>query len=236
MESVPVAPSANTKRKLIAPGWHTVLVLVPIAIGSIASAYQHGLPNANLSGVSSRLSSYFTVLVEEWFVVLLIWLELRRHETSIGSLVSGRWQTLSAFFKELRTRRGISYCRRPADRSADAPFYSFFWGQREFHSGRYHAQDSIRAPSVAGNGRDGRLLRRNHLSWISRSTIQRMDRQHCIRLDPPRDGLWTRARLLTIKRWLSSWPKDGSSDCLPSGARACARECWPTGCKMPSAV
>jgi membrane protease YdiL (CAAX protease family) len=92
---------AATQRELIAPWWHTVLVVVPIAIGSIASWYQHGLPNANLPGISSRLSSYFTVLAIEWFPVLLIWLALRRRGLSISTLVSGRWQTLGMFFKDL---------------------------------------------------------------------------------------------------------------------------------------
>jgi membrane protease YdiL (CAAX protease family) len=52
-------------------------------------------------GISSRLSSYFTVLVQEWFVVLLIWLALRRRGRSIASLVSGRWQALGSFFRDL---------------------------------------------------------------------------------------------------------------------------------------
>ena len=48
-----------------------------------------------------RLSSYFTVLAIEWFPVLLIWLALRRRGLSIRTLVSGRWQTLGMFFKDL---------------------------------------------------------------------------------------------------------------------------------------
>jgi len=72
MASSAVIAAADTRRQPIAPWWHTVLVLAPIAIGSVASAYQHGLPNANLPGVSHRLSSYFTVLVEEWFGVCQI--------------------------------------------------------------------------------------------------------------------------------------------------------------------
>jgi membrane protease YdiL (CAAX protease family) len=74
---------------------------MPIGIGSIASWYQHGLPNANLPGISSRISSYFTVLVIEWIPVLLIWLALRRGGLSIGTLVSGRWQTLGTFLRDL---------------------------------------------------------------------------------------------------------------------------------------
>lgn len=80
----------------VAPWWHTLLMLTLLAIGSVASAYQHGLPNLNLPGISSRLSGYFTVLGEEWLLVLLIWLALRSRGISISSLISGRWQTLGA--------------------------------------------------------------------------------------------------------------------------------------------
>lgn len=85
----------------IAPSWHTVLVLAPVAIGSVASAYQHGLPNANLPGLSHRLSSYLTVLAEEWLGVFLVWLALRSRGLSIGSLVSGRWQSAHGFGNDL---------------------------------------------------------------------------------------------------------------------------------------
>src|SRR5215475_3187492 len=91
----------NTRTQAIAPWWHTVLVLAPIAIGSVASAYQHGFPNANLPGLSHRLSSYLTVLVEEWLGVLLVWLALRSRGLPLGSLVSGRWQTARAVMKDL---------------------------------------------------------------------------------------------------------------------------------------
>jgi len=101
MSSSTAKTSADNTREPIAPWWHTVLVLVPIAVGSVASAYQHGLPNADVPGVSSRLSSYITVLVQEWCVVLLIWLALKRRGLSISGLVSGRWQTLGAFFRDL---------------------------------------------------------------------------------------------------------------------------------------
>ncbi|MGD0527432.1 MAG: CPBP family intramembrane glutamic endopeptidase, partial [Polyangiaceae bacterium] len=93
--------AVDTWRQPIAPWWHTVLVLAPVAIASIASAYEHGLPNAHLPGVSHRLSSYFTVLTQEWFGVFLVWLGLRRHGLSVGSLVSGHWQPLRAFLKDL---------------------------------------------------------------------------------------------------------------------------------------
>src|SRR5437762_11379009 len=92
--------SAHTTRGPIAPWWHTVLVLVPLALGSVAGWHQHGLPNAHLPGVSPR-SSYITVLAQEWCGFLLIWLAIKWRGFSIGSLVSGRWQTLGSFFRDL---------------------------------------------------------------------------------------------------------------------------------------
>ena len=101
MTSSAVIAAPDTRRQPIAPWWHTVLVLAPIAVGSVASAYQHGLPNTNLPGLSHRLSSYFTVLVEEWVGVFLVWLALRCRGLSLSSLISGRWQTRRAFFRDV---------------------------------------------------------------------------------------------------------------------------------------
>jgi membrane protease YdiL (CAAX protease family) len=101
MTSSAVIAAPDTREHPIAPWWHTALVLAPIAIGSVASAYQHGLPNTNLPGLSHRLSSYFTVLVEEWVGVFLICWALRRRGLALGSLVSGHWQSPRAFFKDL---------------------------------------------------------------------------------------------------------------------------------------
>ncbi len=120
--------SVNSKSEPIAPWWHTLLVLVPIGIGSIASWYQHGLPNAHLPGVSYRLSSYFTVLLEEWFVVLLIWLAVRRRGVSIGSLVSGHWQTLGAFFRDLGLAVGFLVMAVPLIGGLMLLFLHFFGG------------------------------------------------------------------------------------------------------------
>jgi CAAX protease family protein len=107
MISTAAVAAPDTRKKPIAPWWHTVLVLAPIAIGSVASAFQHGLPNANLPGVPQRLSSYFTVLVEEWVGVILVWLALRRRGLTVGSLISRRWQTRLAFFRDLGLAIGL---------------------------------------------------------------------------------------------------------------------------------
>jgi hypothetical protein len=71
----------------VAPWWHTVLVLVVPMAGSIASAYEHGLPNAHLPGLSLKLSGYVTVLVEEWIGLLTVWLWLRYRDTKLRSII-----------------------------------------------------------------------------------------------------------------------------------------------------
>ena len=85
----------------IAPWWHTVLVLAILATGSAASAIQHGMPNAHLPGLSTRMSSYTTVLFEEWLLALLVWLVLRRRGLGLGFLVSGNWQGIGKFARDL---------------------------------------------------------------------------------------------------------------------------------------
>jgi uncharacterized protein len=93
--------SAGNGKKAVAPWWHTVLVLAALAGLSTAGALQSGFPNAHIPGVNPRLSSYFTILVAEWLLVFLISLALRRRGLAIASLVSGRWSSVGAFFRDL---------------------------------------------------------------------------------------------------------------------------------------
>lgn len=93
--------SATPTKDPIAPWWHTVLVMLPLAVGSAVSVHQHTLEHVDLPGVSFRLSAYFTVLVEEWFAVFLIWLALRRRGLSMRELIAGSWPGPRAFFRDL---------------------------------------------------------------------------------------------------------------------------------------
>jgi uncharacterized protein len=97
----------RSTREPIGPWWQTVLILVPPAVTSVASWYQHGFANLHLPGLSSRLSGYITVLAMEWLIVLLIWLALRGRGCSVRDLISGRWPTLGAFFKDLGIALGF---------------------------------------------------------------------------------------------------------------------------------
>ena len=98
--------TAEDSLQPMAPWWHTALVLAIVGVGSLASYYEHGLPNFNLPGMSSRLSGYFTVLAQEWILILLVWLALRSRGLTFGNLVGGSWHTVGGFFRDL----GLGIC------------------------------------------------------------------------------------------------------------------------------
>jgi len=101
MASGSIATSARESARAVAPWWHTLLVLLVLAAGSLASLLQDGLPNAHLPGLNTRLSSYLTVIGEEWLLAWLIWLALRRRLLAVNDLALGTWQTFGAFARDL---------------------------------------------------------------------------------------------------------------------------------------
>jgi uncharacterized protein len=92
--------SDDTKTPVTA-WWYTLLVCLPLAVGSAASAYQHTLEHINLPGLNVRLSGYYTVLVEEWLAVLFIWLQGRNGGPAIDELISGGWPKATDFLKDI---------------------------------------------------------------------------------------------------------------------------------------
>jgi len=93
--------STSAKEQPAAPWWHTALVLIVPMAFSILSAREHGLPNAHLPGLNPKLSSYVTVLVEEWVGLLTIWLWLRHRGFTLRSLIGGRWDSLQSVLKDI---------------------------------------------------------------------------------------------------------------------------------------
>jgi membrane protease YdiL (CAAX protease family) len=107
MSSTAVSTAAEIPLEPIAPWWHTLLVLAVVGIGSVASFYENGLPNLNLPGISLRLSGYYTVIAQEWILVLLVWLALRHRGMTFSNLVGGSWNTLGKFFRDLGLGIGL---------------------------------------------------------------------------------------------------------------------------------
>jgi membrane protease YdiL (CAAX protease family) len=108
MASGSIATSARESARAVAPWWHTLLVLLVLAAGSLASLLQDGLPNAHLPGLNTRLSSYLTVIGEEWLLAWLIWLALRRRLLAVDCLALGSWRTFGAFARDLGIAAGFT--------------------------------------------------------------------------------------------------------------------------------
>lgn len=75
----------------VAPWWHTAIILSIFLGASLVSARQHGFERVDIPGLSTRLSGYVTVMVEEWVVVGLVWWALRRRKISLRSFIGGCW-------------------------------------------------------------------------------------------------------------------------------------------------
>ena len=108
MASMAIATPTRAPAHAVAPWWHTGLVLLILAVGSVASALQQGLPNAHIPGLNIRASGYLTVIVEEWALAGLIWLALRRRDMGVGAIVAGSWRNFGAFAKDLGLAVGFT--------------------------------------------------------------------------------------------------------------------------------
>ena len=88
--------------KLIAPVWHTVIVLL-FAIWPLVSGFivQHQKTTNNqifASHSKVMLSFYVPVLIFEWLLVLIIWAGIRRRGVTLNMLIGGRWSRAKDFF------------------------------------------------------------------------------------------------------------------------------------------
>jgi membrane protease YdiL (CAAX protease family) len=99
MASAP-ALSDGMSRESVAPWWHTVFIVAAVEGLSFASYRQHGLPNAHLPFLGSRLSSYVTITTAEWLLALIIWIALRRRGLTMSRLVGARWNSAKDFFRD----------------------------------------------------------------------------------------------------------------------------------------
>ena len=232
MSSSKAILSADTAREPIAPWWHTTLVLLPLAAMSVASWYQHGLPNAHLPGMSSRLSGYLTVLTTEWFQVLLIWLALRHRGLSIGSLVSGRWQTLGSFFKDLGISIGFLVVAVPLV----GLLMHFVRGNADSNMANFTPKTLSELAvflvlATTGGGFCEEFIFRGYFTeqfsaWTGNRMFALILQGVVFGLG---HGYYGKAMVVVmVEGYL--W------DCLPIGARACVQECWPTDCRIPSAA
>ena len=96
MNAPAAAQPQPTGPKLIAPLWHTGIVLAALAGLAALSAHQHGLLAAG-----SRAASYVVTIACEWLLFGLAAWGTRMGGVAISTVVGGRWSTPKLFLRDL---------------------------------------------------------------------------------------------------------------------------------------
>ena len=88
-----LAPPA--RRPLLAPAWHTAILIVVLLIASVSgSRGYHPLAE------HSKLPQYAWGMIWEWLLTGFAWLGLRKR-ISLRQLIGGRWDSLEAFLLDV---------------------------------------------------------------------------------------------------------------------------------------
>lgn len=98
IDSVPPV-TAPPPKKLLAPIWHTVLIIVIMLGNSAFTAYVAGKTMSGSHAVSGaeKYISYVSSIVLELLLLAILWMGLRINKTRIRELIGGRWNSPEDF-------------------------------------------------------------------------------------------------------------------------------------------
>ena len=105
MATPAITPQNSSTSKLIAPGWHTVVILLALFVPSILSARSHSL--SPIGEARGHVLSYTTVLVFEWVVVAFIWFGVRLRGIRVEDLIGGSWPRWTSILRDLSIAVGF---------------------------------------------------------------------------------------------------------------------------------
>lgn len=83
----------------IAPTWHTIVLVLFIAIASASSALSHSL--SPLGFRRGPAFGYLSVIVMQWVVVAFIWFGIRRRGLTMRELIGGTWPRWTAVLRDV---------------------------------------------------------------------------------------------------------------------------------------
>lgn len=99
MSTIAATPQAEPPAKLIAPLWHTLLIVAFLVVLSVAgnrwlSPLLKGIPHG-------RELSYSVTLAIEWFTVFLVWLGVRLRSVRVSELIGGSWPSAMTILRDV---------------------------------------------------------------------------------------------------------------------------------------
>lgn len=107
---VSTAQTSNPK-KLLAPVWHTVLIVVIMLGNSAFTAYFSSRVMGGSRAVSGaeKYGTYIASIILELFLLAILWLGLRIHHTRIRELIGGRWDSPEDFLLDFAIGLGFAF-------------------------------------------------------------------------------------------------------------------------------
>lgn len=95
-------PIAPPEKKLIAPVWHTILIVVIMLVNSYFTAKVLGAHRGPATGSSTaRTWDYVFTIGFELFLFLLVWLGLWMKKFKMRDLIGGRWSSPEDFLMDV---------------------------------------------------------------------------------------------------------------------------------------
>ena len=92
-------PVVPPEKQLIAPLWHTILLVALVLINSFAGSLKP--KGISASAPSSRFGLYVGTFVVQLILFLLIWFGIRRKGVKMRELIGGRWSKPEDFLIDL---------------------------------------------------------------------------------------------------------------------------------------
>jgi membrane protease YdiL (CAAX protease family) len=112
-QPIPEAPSpvseptaatpASAKPSLIAPVWHTLLIVALILANSFLGSRKVGA----VHGSGSRTLLYGATFITQLVLILLIWFGIRMRGVRMRDLIGGRWKTVEDFLLDVGIAAGF---------------------------------------------------------------------------------------------------------------------------------
>ncbi len=94
---IPAPPAPQPKeRRLLAPAWHTAILVAVLLLGSIGGSGSHHL----LARGGSKLPQYLWGMTWEWILAGFVWLGIRKRYR-LRDVIGGRWASFDDFFLDI---------------------------------------------------------------------------------------------------------------------------------------
>jgi uncharacterized protein len=99
--TIPLAPDGYaTKGRPVAPLWHTVGLMLFLALITYGGVRTHGT-TTKAGPATNLVQLYMTVMAGEWMLVFYVWRGIRRRGLTLCQLIGGNWSGVSAFGRNI---------------------------------------------------------------------------------------------------------------------------------------